>query len=189
MYKRQATLILNLRRGLTSNPLLLVLIEGVRAEGVKWLDAGADDFLLQPFHQAELLARVRALSRRTRELSDVDVPPVSKKYGTLPGDVGAALDRCQIPIGLQHLLGLLIANLGRVVTHEAIASQHERVGRVVSRNTMHVMALRLRRHIASNNLPFSLGCVRSLGYRLELTNRSKVTFRPAAERQNLACAE
>ncbi|MFX8425897.1 hypothetical protein ABTL79_19135, partial [Acinetobacter baumannii] len=58
-------------------PLFIVLIEGGAAEGIKWLDAGADDFLLQPFHNAELSARVRALARRAGDLIEYDFAPAN----------------------------------------------------------------------------------------------------------------
>lgn len=154
-------------------PLFIVLIEGGAAEGIKWLDAGADDFLLQPFHNAELSARVRALARRAGDLIEYDFAPANELYGVLPGDGGADLRQSRIPTGLQQFFGLLFSNRGRIVTYETISSHHLRGGRVISRNMIHVMALRLRRHITSRFLPISLSSVRNLGYRLDIKKSFK----------------
>ena len=89
-----------------------------RAEG---LDAGADDYLVKPFYSVELLARLKALTRRQSK--------------TLSENVLAADDlvlnpqRCQVVKGSEviqltlkesQLLELLIRNYGRVVTKEQI---------------------------------------------------------------------
>jgi two-component system OmpR family response regulator len=57
-------------------PILMLTARGEICERVLGLDAGADDFLPKPFDLAELLARVRALTRRGRSDRYVDVGPV-----------------------------------------------------------------------------------------------------------------
>ncbi len=56
-----------LRRGKVATPILMLTARDAIADRVEGLDAGADDYLVKPFALAELLARLRALSRRKVE--------------------------------------------------------------------------------------------------------------------------
>jgi two-component system response regulator QseB/two-component system response regulator TctD len=51
-----------------STPILIMTARGSIEDRVSGLDSGADDYLIKPFNDAELLARVRALLRRPSEL-------------------------------------------------------------------------------------------------------------------------
>jgi DNA-binding response OmpR family regulator len=59
-----------LRRLASTVPVLILTAKGQVEDRVTGLDAGADDYLVKPFSTEELLARVRALLRRTRRTSD-----------------------------------------------------------------------------------------------------------------------
>jgi len=53
------------RRGNIATPVLILTARGAWSEKVAGFDAGADDYLTKPFHTEELLARLRALLRRS----------------------------------------------------------------------------------------------------------------------------
>jgi DNA-binding response OmpR family regulator len=55
-----------LRRAGSSTPVLMLTAKGMVADRVSGLDAGADDYLVKPFDTVELLARIRAVLRRTQ---------------------------------------------------------------------------------------------------------------------------
>ncbi|MBD2078476.1 two-component system response regulator RppA, partial [Leptolyngbya sp. FACHB-17] len=82
-------------------PILLLTARDRMEDKVAGLDAGADDYLVKPFGMAELLARLRALQRRSPELH-----PQQLQVGNLILDYGAhtvcwqTLDGHQIPISL-----------------------------------------------------------------------------------------
>jgi two-component system response regulator QseB len=59
-----------LRRGGISTPVLVLTAWGTLDDKVEGLDAGAEDYLVKPFEVKELLARLRALLRRHREIAD-----------------------------------------------------------------------------------------------------------------------
>ncbi|MEW5769124.1 MAG: two-component system response regulator KdpE [Pseudomonadota bacterium] len=109
-------------RGWSSVPILILSARVGEVDKVSALDAGADDYLTKPFGVAELLARARALLRRTR-LGAGDGPLVGF------GDVRVDLARRQVTRGgaevhltpiEYRLLALLLANAGRVLTHRQI---------------------------------------------------------------------
>lgn len=108
-------------RGWSSLPILVVSGRSDAADKVDALDAGADDYVTKPFVIDELLARIRALTRRTPTLTDE--PSVSF------GDVVVSLaDRLVTkggkPVRLTptewRILDVLVRNPGRLVTREQL---------------------------------------------------------------------
>ena len=105
--------------GCPSGVLMLTAAAGLE-DRVTGLGIGADDYLPKPFHLAELVARIRALSRRSRRA----LPP-TLAYGDLRLDSGRRLvTRAQRPVALSPkeyaVLELLLGADGRVVSSEEI---------------------------------------------------------------------
>jgi two-component system copper resistance phosphate regulon response regulator CusR len=105
------------------SPILMLTARDAVDDRVAGLDSGADDYLTKPFDFKELLARLRALSRRPRE-----VRPPSLRVDDLTLDTAShAVSRGGRPINLTAkeyaLLEFLVLNQGRVVGRERIA-QH-----------------------------------------------------------------
>jgi two-component system, OmpR family, KDP operon response regulator KdpE len=113
-------------RGWSNTPVLVLSARVSEHDKIRALDAGADDYLTKPFGVGELLARVRAASRRHRE-AEVTLPATFNF-----GDV--SLDRDTRTVSkngnLIHLtpieyrlLCFLAANEGKVLTHRQILSE------------------------------------------------------------------
>jgi DNA-binding response OmpR family regulator len=75
-----------LRRGGQATPVLVLTARDTQQDKIEGLDSGADDYLTKPFDLAELLARLRALIRRTKGLvspvlehGDITLDPVSRQ--------------------------------------------------------------------------------------------------------------
>ncbi len=108
-------------RGWTQVPILVVSGRSESWDKVEALDAGADDYVTKPFSADELLARVRALSRRTP--SATDDPVVT--FGDVTVDLSArAITRGATQVRLTptewRILEVLLRNPGKLVTRETL---------------------------------------------------------------------
>lgn len=109
-------------RGFTTAPILILSATESPETKVAALDAGADDYLIKPFHPGELLARVRAALRRPPPTADTPT-----RYRCDDLDIDFARDAVLAagkPLALSAtefaLLRVLAMRSGRVVSHEVI---------------------------------------------------------------------
>jgi two-component system KDP operon response regulator KdpE len=110
-------------RGWSKVPVIVLSARVSELDKIEALDAGADDYLTKPFGVGELLARVRATSRRRME-AGADVGAVFE-FGDVKVDLSLrTAHKGDAPIHLTpieyRLLSLLIANAGKVLTHRQI---------------------------------------------------------------------
>jgi two-component system KDP operon response regulator KdpE len=111
-------------RGWSTVPILVVSGRSDSLDKVLALDAGADDYVTKPFAADELLARIRALARRTP--SATDEPVVS--FGDVTVDLAArSVSRAGAPVRLTptewRLLEVLVRNPDRLVTRETLLTE------------------------------------------------------------------
>ncbi|MGN6503327.1 MAG: response regulator [Pseudolysinimonas sp.] len=112
-------------RGWTQVPVLVVSGRSDTQDKVDALDAGADDYVTKPFSADELLARIRALSRRIAPSSE-DQPRVA--FGDVVVDLPArVVTRAGEPIRLTptewRMLEVLIRNRDKLVTRDAMLTE------------------------------------------------------------------
>jgi two-component system KDP operon response regulator KdpE len=110
-------------RGWSKVPVIVLSARVSEQDKIAALDAGADDYLTKPFSVGELLARVRATSRRRQEAGDD--PGAVFAFGDVKIDLSLrTAHKGNTPIHLTpieyRLLSLLIANAGKVLTHRQI---------------------------------------------------------------------
>jgi two-component system KDP operon response regulator KdpE len=115
-------------RGWTQVPILVVSGRTDAADKVDALDAGADDYVTKPFAIDELLARIRALTRRV--VSSDDEPVIS--FGTISIDfsakqvlrrAGERSESVRLTPTEWRILELLVHNPDKLVTRESLLSQ------------------------------------------------------------------
>ncbi len=153
------------RDGFKTPVLLLTALDSVE-DRVLGLDAGADDYLVKPFAFPELLARVRALLRRTNvtpqstlELADLEM-----------NLTGRSVTRDGIPLELTSrefdLLEYLMVNRGRVVSREMLTRDvwKETLRYTSLDNVIDVQIARLRRKIDDPFETKLLHTVRGIGF-------------------------
>ena len=151
-----------LRKRGVALPVLILTARTETRDRVEGLDAGADDYLAKPFALDELLARVRALSRRPQAIR-----PVVERVGRLAYDRGAKqLEGPQGAIELKRrersLFECLLDRAGRVVSRETLIEQLYGTGAEVDPNAVELSVSRLRRKLDGHGV--SIQTVRGLGY-------------------------
>ena len=114
----------DLRADGVSTPIILLTARSAEVDKVLGLDLGADDYLAKPFGMRELIARVRALLRRTQSTSDVN----EVKFDDVVIDFKAyRAERNSEPLELSareyRLLRYLVAKSGSVVTRDELLDE------------------------------------------------------------------
>jgi two-component system OmpR family response regulator len=153
-------------RGVWAPVLMLTARDAVR-DRVAGLDSGADDYLLKPFALAELLARLRSLTRRGRPER-----PAIISVGDLTLDPAARqVHRGGDPIDLSAkefaLLEALMRRRGEVLTRLELIEQAWDLAYEVRSNVIDVYMRRLRRKLDEPYGVRTLETVRGVGYRLK----------------------
>ncbi|GAB1812525.1 two-component system response regulator MprA [Mycobacterium sp. MUNTM1] len=154
-------------------PILVLTARDSVSERVAGLDAGADDYLPKPFALEELLARMRALLRRTKP-EDEDADSVAMTFSDLTLDpVTREVTRGQRRISLTRtefaLLEMLIANPRRVLTRSRILEEVWGFDFPTSGNALEVYVGYLRRKTEADGESRLIHTVRGVGYVLRET--------------------
>lgn len=154
-----------LRAGDSRVPVLILTGLDAVSDRVRGLDAGADDYLAKPFDLTELIARVRALTRRGMAGS-----PTLVKHGALTYDqVGRVASLNGAPIELSarevSVLEIFVQRAGRLVSKDQLVSHLCEWGEEVSPNAIEVYVHRLRKKLDPGGV--RIVTVRGLGYSLE----------------------
>ena len=149
-------------------PVLILTARGRWQDKVKGLDAGADDYLVKPFHMEELVARIKALLRRAAGLaqSTVVFGPIelnTRTQGVSVNDMPLELTAYEYKV-----LEYLMLNAGQVVsktelTEHIYAQDFER-----DSNVIEVFVGRLRRKLDPDNTLQPIETLRGRGYRFTL---------------------
>lgn len=152
----------SLRARADERPVILLSARSSTAERVLGLDAGADDYLVKPFEMSELLARIRALSRRrTRS------PVYTETIGQLTLDVTsrqikAADEVVELPRRELALFEILLKARGRSVAKSSILNQLYGTGEDVEEKVVEVYVSRLRKRIEPHGV--GIRVQRGIGY-------------------------
>ena len=157
-----ATVLERWRRDNVATPVLILTARGAWSDKVAGFDAGADDYLTKPFHTEELLARLRAMLRRSAGHATPNL-----ECGALRLDPRAA--RASIdgePLRLTsleyRLLHYLMMHQGRVISRSELTEHLYDQDFDRDSNTIEVFIGRLRKKIG----PDRIETARGLGYRL-----------------------
>ncbi|MBF0110955.1 MAG: response regulator [Magnetococcales bacterium] len=154
-------------------PILVLSVRTEEVQKVAALDAGADDYLTKPFGVPELQARIRAvLRRRSRQDGGGDIEEGIFEFGNIQVDmIHRRVKRGEQPIHLTpieyQILTLLVANVGRVLTHRFILQKVWGPDYVDRPHYLRVFMAGLRRKIEENSSnPKHLMTEIGIGYRL-----------------------
>jgi DNA-binding response OmpR family regulator len=145
-------------------PVIMLTAKGDETDRVVGLELGADDYLPKPFAPRELLARLRAVLRRTQ--SDLLGRRMQVSGVTLDLDA-RSVERDGVPVAVTGLefdiLVALLARAGRVVPRSALLELAGRSDVVVNDRTVDVHVSHLRKKLADDP-PRLIRTVRGVGY-------------------------
>lgn len=150
-------------------PVIVLSARSSEADKIAALDAGADDYLVKPFGAGELMARVRAQLRRSRQQTPAGDPVV--RFGAIEVDLvrrtvqqdGVALHLTPIEY---KLLTHLIAQPDRVITHQQLLKVVWGPGHAEDTHYVRVHMANLRKKIEANpSMPVHLITEAGIGYR------------------------
>jgi two-component system response regulator RegX3 len=161
-------------------PIIMVTAKGAEVDTVVGLEVGADDYVTKPYRLRELVARMRAVLRRTAERMP-DRNPGTGDEVLASGDLVLDPDRHEVSLGGDPLdlplkefevLQLLLERAGRVVTRDQLIDEvwgHDYVG---DTKTLDVHIKRLRSRIESDpSAPERILTVRGVGYKIVVPER------------------
>ena len=150
-----------------SSPLILLTARSAEVDKVLGLELGADDYLAKPFGMRELVARVKAMLRRTRSTTEVD----HVQFEKVVIDFKAyKAERNQEPLELSareyRLLRYLVAKKGSVVTRDELLDEVWGYNSYPSTRTVDNHIARLRQKIEEDvETPKHILTVHGVGYK------------------------
>jgi two-component system OmpR family response regulator len=143
-------------------PVLILTARGSWHEKVQGIDGGADDYVAKPFRIEEVLARIRALIRRSAGIANAEL-----RCGALAVDVRTARvsvggDPVKLTSHEYRVLSYLMHHSGRVVSRAELIEHIYAQDFDRDSNTVEVFIARLRRKLGASFIE----TVRGLGYRM-----------------------
>jgi len=149
-------------------PILMLTAKGQLNDKVEGLNAGADDYLVKPFAFVELLARVKALTRRPKESFGSVLTAADLSLNTLTYEVKRSEKQIELSKKEYALLEYLLRNQGRILTKDQIINHVWDYDADILPNTVEVYIGYLRNKIDKpfTNKPALIQTVRGFGYRI-----------------------
>lgn len=151
-------------------PVLMLTAKSEIDDRVEGLDAGADDYLTKPFAMKELLARVRAMTRRQGEVSDMKL-----SFGNIVLDRSSFTLYCtknkENTVRLNNkefqMMEMFLLNPGNVISADRLMEKIWGYDSDADQNSVWVYISNLRKKLSSLDPDINIKAVRGLGYSLE----------------------
>jgi two-component system response regulator RegX3 len=181
-------------RARSSVPIIMVTAKGTEIDTVVGLEVGADDYVAKPYRLRELVARMRAVLRRTPLSDDTEPEPSSPRPGNVPdirdgpdrrgatavleaGGIQIDTDRHLVFVRGEdvhlrrkefELLSLLMENAGRLLTRDVLIDRIWGSDYFGDTKTLDVHIKRLRSHVEEDpSSPKLITTIRGVGYRFD----------------------
>lgn len=145
-------------------PVLLLTARDRWSDKVQGIDAGADDYVAKPFHIEEVLARIRALVRRSAGLASNEIECGPVRVDTRSGRVTVNGNPVKLTSHEYRLLAYLMMHRDRVISRLELVDHLYDQDFDRDSNTIEVFVGRLRKKLSVDIIE----TVRGLGYRIEI---------------------
>lgn len=163
----------SIRNEKIKTPVIMLTAKSEIDDKLQGLEHGADDYITKPFHMRELLARIKAVLKRTNNLDELNILEFN--------GLKLNLDTCQMSCednsitinGKEmELLQLLIVNKNQVLNRELITSKIWGYDSDAEYNNVEVYISFIRKKIKLLNANVKIKSVRGIGYKLEAIDSS-----------------
>ena len=159
-----------IRESKLATPVIMLTAKGEIDDKIKGLDYGADDYMTKPFIPEELLARIRALSRRQGEVIIKEI-----EFGDLKLNISSyTLDSGIKSIPLKYkefeIMKLLMSNPNSITHKENLITKVWGTDCDVADNNVEVYISFLRKKLVFLNSKVMITTLRKVGYRLEVSD-------------------
>lgn len=149
-------------------PVIMLTARSEEADKIRGLETGADDYVVKPFAMSELVARIRALLRRTRpELLDEQLEYADLLLDRARHRVTRSGQDVHLGPTEYRLLDFFMQRPGRVFSRERLLDSVWGANTYVELRTVDVHVGRLRKALRKPGAPDLIRTVRSAGYALD----------------------
>ncbi len=173
-------------RGRSRVPIIMVTAKGSEIDTVVGLEVGADDYISKPYRLREVVARMRAVLRRSPRDEEETVTGEAMEVGDVRLDperheVFVRGDAVSLPLKEFELLEILLANAGRVLSRDTLIDRVWGPHYVGDTKTLDVHIKRLRSKVELDpSAPRCITTIRGLGYKYEAVLGARVLGPPAS---------
>ena len=158
-----------IREAHVDTPVLILTAKTEIDDKVTGLDAGADDYLTKPFASKELLARLRAITRRKSDLTDNSISFGNARLDPLSFTLQAGGRSEQLSNKEFQMLQMLMMNPTAIISVDRFMDKIWGFDSEAQINVVWVYISYLRKKLSAVGADFTISVVRNLGYRLKRT--------------------
>ena len=155
-----------LRRASVDTPILMLTARGQIPDKIEGLDSGADDYMTKPFSPAELLAHLRALTRRTGQVVFENLEFADLKLNLESHDLSCGAKSIALSFKEFSILQILMTNKNQIVSKETLLSKVWGIESSAVDNNVEAYVSFVRKKLKHLNSKAQIETVRKVGYRL-----------------------
>lgn len=156
-----------LRKQKISTPILLLTAKSDVADKINGLDSGADDYLTKPFATGELLARIRALTRRTGEVAVDGLQFHALRLDAQSYTLCCNSESVKLSLKEYQIMEIFMTNPKQIISKECFIEKIWGYESDVEYNNIEVYISFLRKKLTSIHANISIKTARGIGYFLE----------------------
>ncbi len=157
----------SLRKQQFSTPILLLTAKSEVEDKISGLDIGADDYLTKPFVTGELLARIRALTRRKGEFTADELSFNKTVLNKNTHELSCAGKSVKLGIKEYQMMEILMQNSNQIIPKELLIEKIWGYDNDAEYNAIEVYVSFLRKKLAAIKSDINVKALRGVGYSLE----------------------